>query len=333
MLRDCSRFRSVLILVTATLCSTPHFAHAHGGVFIDEDQCVIQVGFFRGHFTAFQPRTRGHTQFCEDLPDIGETVFVLEYLHDGLADLPLEFRIIRDVTGLGRFVRWDDVLAIEDLDAATVFHRQPLIEPDAYAVVHSFTAAGDYVGIVTTRHPDSGILYTAVFPFAVADGVPLGWIVGGLALLLLAGLLLARRLLPSRPLVQVQTLLAGLALWIFLTEEVHAQETLPLVVTTKQFELRIAPQLWPLRINQIHAWDVYLLTRDGTPVQGAQLSVSGGMPAHDHGLPTSPLSTQRPSVGHYLLEGMKFHMNGSWEISITVRVDDREETARVALAL
>ncbi|MGI9324870.1 MAG: FixH family protein [Pseudomonadales bacterium] len=315
------------------LWAAPSLTWAHGGVSFEDDQCLIQVGFFRGHFTAFQPRSRGHTQFCEDLPEIGETVFVLEYLHDGLADLPLEFRIIRDVTGLGRFVRWDDVLAIEDLDAATVFHQQPLLEPDAYAVIHTFKEAGDYVGIVTTRHPDTGILYTAVFPFAVGEGVPIAWIVGALVLLLLAGLVMTRRLLPARPLVPVQMVLAGLALWILPTGEARGQETFPLVATTDHFELRIAPQLWPLRINQIHAWDVYLLTRDGTPVQGAEISLLGGMPAHDHGLPTSPLSTQRPADGHYLLEGMKFHMNGSWEITITVRVDGVAETVVLALTL
>ena len=51
------------------------------------------------------------------------------------------------------------------------------------------------------------------------------------------------------------------------------------------------PDLTPLRINQIHAWTVHLTNGDGQALDGAQITVDGGMPQHGHGLPTSPQET------------------------------------------
>ncbi len=91
-------------------------AIAGGGVVLEDDVCKIKIGFYEAHFTAFQPETSGNRQFCEDLPDVGPTIFVLDYLHDSMKEVPIDFRIIRDVTGLGRFVRLEDVQAIGDID-------------------------------------------------------------------------------------------------------------------------------------------------------------------------------------------------------------------------
>jgi hypothetical protein len=145
----------------------PAPAPAHGGVVLEDDICVIQIGFFRAHFTVYQPRTRAREELCEDLPDAAETVFVMEYLHNGLTEMPIDFRIIKDVTGRRRFARWADVAAIQDLDGATVFYQPALVEPDVFAVLHAFDAPGHYIGIVTARQPDTGRVYNAVFPFEV----------------------------------------------------------------------------------------------------------------------------------------------------------------------
>ena len=49
-------------------------------------------------------------------------------------------------------------------------------------------------------------------------------------------------------------------------------------------------------------------------------AVSGGMPAHDHGLPSRPRVTRALGDGAYLLEGLKFHMNGRWEVRLDIEV-------------
>ncbi len=79
--------------------------------------------------------------------------------------MPIDFRIIRDVTGLKSFVREEHVATIEDIEAATVFYNLPAIESDVFAVIHQFTEPGWYVGIVTASSENER--YTAVFPFEV----------------------------------------------------------------------------------------------------------------------------------------------------------------------
>lgn len=77
------------------------------------------------------------------------------------------------------------------------------------------------------------------------------------------------------------------------------------------------PQAAPA-INQIHSWTINVATPAGVPVQGARISVDGGMPQHGHGLPTRPRVTRELGNGDYLMEGMKFSMTGWWEIKLAI---------------
>jgi hypothetical protein len=155
-----------LVIVLLLLLSSPA-ALSHGGVVEEGDPCVIKVNYLRGHFKIYQPRTDGHNEYCEDLPDATETVFVMEYLHSELGDVPIDFRIIKDVTGKGRFARWEDVAEIDDLDSVTVLHQPAGIEPDVFTVVQTFDEEGDYIGIVTANLYRADKVYRAVFPFEV----------------------------------------------------------------------------------------------------------------------------------------------------------------------
>ncbi len=156
--------RGLLIL---PLLLAHHAAKGHGGVVAEDDLCLIEIGFYRAHFKMYQPRTRQHEQFCEDLPEAGESVFVMEYIHAGLSDVPIDFRIVRNSTGLGRFTQLVDVAGIEDIEEITVFHHPAGVQPDVFTIVHHFDEAGEYVGIVTIEQPNTGKAYTAVFPFSV----------------------------------------------------------------------------------------------------------------------------------------------------------------------
>jgi hypothetical protein len=82
----------------------------------------------------------------------------------------------------------------------------------------------------------------------------------------------------------------------------------------------IAPTPTPA-VNQLHSWTVKLATPDGKPIKGAHFAVSGGMPQHYHGYPTQPRVTQEFKDGTYLLEGMKFSMNGWWELKLGIRAE------------
>lgn len=100
-----------------------------------------------------------------------------------------------------------------------------------------------------------------------------------------------------------------------------------------EFRVSYSSELEPITINQIHHWILHLETIDGVPVPGAEIIVTGGMPAHNHGLPTSPRSTQYLGNGDYLIEGMRFHMAGYWEITVTITTGGVSDMVLIPLEL
>ena len=144
------------------------FAVAGGGMVLEGDVCIIRIDFYSAHFTAYQPDSSGNTQFCQDLPDTGTTIFVLDYLHQSLKEVPVGFRIIRDVTGQGQYVKLKHVEAIGDIEQHTVFYQPGVIQADAsLKIEYDFKQKGNYIGIVSAGHPSNNNIYTAVFPFEV----------------------------------------------------------------------------------------------------------------------------------------------------------------------
>ncbi len=141
---------------------------AHGGVFLEDDLCVIQIGFFKAHFTIYQPEIAGNKEFCEDIPNLGSSLFVLDYLHDSLKRLPVDFRIIQNPTNLERSTTWQDIDTLNNLDQHTVFYQSDIIAHNGILQAdYTFTKTGHYVGIITTQQPGLDKTYRAVFPFKV----------------------------------------------------------------------------------------------------------------------------------------------------------------------
>ncbi|MEN8719742.1 MAG: FixH family protein [Oceanococcaceae bacterium] len=101
----------------------------------------------------------------------------------------------------------------------------------------------------------------------------------------------------------------------------------------EHYQLRVASRVSPVVINRIHAWELDLRDREGQPVTQAAITVRGGMPAHNHGLPTAPEVTQELAPGRYLLEGMKFQMGGEWEVNFQVDAEPGQETLTLRFSL
>jgi hypothetical protein len=307
----------------------PQAATAHGGVVQEEDLCVIKVNYLRAHFKVYQPRVSGHEQFCEDLPAASESVFVMEYQHDALRSMPIDFRIIRDVTGKGRFARMEDVEQIDDLDSVTVFYQAALTEPDVFTVVHEFVEEGDFIGIVSAIKPDTNKVYAAVFPFEVGFTGIGYWpfFIAVLLLLQLQYLLMSGRLKRwvggKWPGVAASLCLCML---LVIPEESVFAEGDGLRVTYA------SPSGAP-EINWIHSWILHVESADGVPVENAKIEVSGGMPEHDHGLPTQPRVTEELGDGDYRLDGVRFHMRGYWEITVTVVTEEASSVVVIPLQL
>jgi hypothetical protein len=163
----------LLLFSVIALGFSPQDSIAHGSVSPDDDLCIIKIGFYRAHFKIYLPQSRGHSEFCEDIPETGEAIFIMEYEHRGLGDTPIDFRVIRNTTGKANFTILEDVEMIEDLEAVTLLHHPASIQPDVFTYLHQFDVQGQFVGIITVQQPETGKVYTAVFPFEVGyTGIP-----------------------------------------------------------------------------------------------------------------------------------------------------------------
>jgi len=179
----------LLPLVLGYLMTWCQAVTGHGGVAMEDDMCVIKIGFLKAHFTGYQPKTYGSQEFCEDIPEVANSVFVIDYLHDFLKEMQVDFRIIRDINNFGIFANWDDITGLEDIEQDTVFYQPPVNRQDGVLTVnYNFQQAGGYIGIVTAAHPEKDKTYNAVFFFQVG-GSSYGYIPLFIALVILAQVL------------------------------------------------------------------------------------------------------------------------------------------------
>lgn len=89
----------------------------------------------------------------------------------------------------------------------------------------------------------------------------------------------------------------------------------------------------PLRPRQMHTVHVVIQDGAGRPTEGAQITVDGGMPQHNHGLPTQPRVTKDLGRGRYEIEGVRFNMGGWWEFKLVVSTPAGADTVTFNLDL
>ncbi|MEK4035610.1 hypothetical protein WOC76_05460 [Methylocystis sp. IM3] len=146
---------ALAVLVFAA--SAPSPALAHGAMRRLQSACVLKVGPDFMYFSGYQPAA-SHRKFCEDIPETGDTFFVLDYAQPEMRDMSADFRIVR--------------AGAEDADpaqlpAATVAYLPPKVYPHGtLSFEHHFHEAGSFVGIVTLDGPH-GERWVSHFPFSV----------------------------------------------------------------------------------------------------------------------------------------------------------------------
>ena len=118
-------------------------------------------------------------------------------------------------------------------------------------------------------------------------------------------------------------------LYLLVTTTASAKEPDLSIETSEGLRILIHSQLSPLQINRIHSWHVEIVDGANKPVTDAVVSVSGGMPEHDHGLPTQPRVTEEIKPGTYLLQGVRFHMPGKWRMIISIETEANLSTVNL----
>jgi len=53
------RYKRIMWVAAAAALLGSSLAHAHGGVAIEFDTCIVEIGKYRMHFTAYQQATGG----------------------------------------------------------------------------------------------------------------------------------------------------------------------------------------------------------------------------------------------------------------------------------
>lgn len=92
------------------------------------------------------------------------------------------------------------------------------------------------------------------------------------------------------------------------------------------FQVSIEPAIDPLPLNQIHGWVLRLSDAAGAPVGDAKILVEGGMPAHNHGMPTSPQVTENLGEGRYQIDGVQFQMPGHWVVTFNISAGGQSDS-------
>jgi hypothetical protein len=88
-----------------------------------------------------------------------------------------------------------------------------------------------------------------------------------------------------------------------------------------------------LRPRRLQTVQVRLQDAAGQPIDGAAITIDGGMPQHGHGLPTKPRVTKALGNGVYVIEGVRFNMGGWWEFKVAVAGKAGNDTVTFNLAL
>lgn len=195
MNRDFKTLRCALLIIAGFSMGYCGPLAAHGGVSLEDDLCIMRIGQLRAHFTGYQPKVRASQEFCEDIPELGQAIIVLDFLDPALRNMEIDFRVISDPSGKGAKA------ALEDIEEALTagsgqLHRSEAAKYPAgnFNVELSIAEPGWYVGVLTATS-DAGRTEMSVFPFSVGvrdySGL-ISWVVAILILSLIFYFLSAR---------------------------------------------------------------------------------------------------------------------------------------------
>ena len=161
-----------------TICCFTFLAQAafgHGGVAIEDDRCVLRAGPYLMHFTGFQPEQSQSEEFCEDIPEVGSAIIVLDYIDNPLRNMAVDFRIVEDVENIGNSATINDLGSDSDIEENTVYYLpSALRRAGSFNVRYNFTEPGRFIGIVRVDDIPNGEEYVSVFPFGVGYGPGVG---------------------------------------------------------------------------------------------------------------------------------------------------------------
>ncbi len=99
------------------------------------------------------------------------------------------------------------------------------------------------------------------------------------------------------------------------------------------YSLRFEPEPREFPDNEAFHFEVWVIPRYGTlSAADLTLTVDAAMPQHGHGMNRVP-RVSRLEPGHFLVEGMYFHMTGKWELYLDITDGALTERAQCVVEL
>ena len=83
----------IIIFFAATLYTSA--VSAHGRVSMEDDICMRQIGENIIHLSAYQPEFDVEGHYCTDIPQVGETLLVVDLVDPSLRDMPIGLKVFK----------------------------------------------------------------------------------------------------------------------------------------------------------------------------------------------------------------------------------------------
>jgi hypothetical protein len=149
---EMSKMRIALAAAVSLFVSlfTAPLAFAEGGAGPEAmsmgNMCMVMFGYDMIHITAYQPG-KSRSEYCEEIPSTGKTIFSFDIENPSYRDLPIEVRFVRDPL--------TPISSGTDLESITEFHiPAKKYSKGTFSLEHEFKANGHYIGLVTVTRPD-----------------------------------------------------------------------------------------------------------------------------------------------------------------------------------
>jgi len=153
------------VIIVFILLSLSSQLWAHGGVVSRGNQCRLLVGPYVINFSGYQPQNNQSELFCDDLPMVGESIIVLDFIDKKLRNMTVNFRVIKaDAAPLG--TAEDGKVNEAELAQTPIFEIPAKHYPMGMMnIEQDFTEKGHFVGYVIVE--DENEKYISRFPFSV----------------------------------------------------------------------------------------------------------------------------------------------------------------------
>jgi len=153
------------VIIVCVLLSLSSQLWAHGGVVSRGNQCRLLVGPYVINFSGYQPQNNRSERFCDDLPTVGESIIVLDFIDKKLRKMTVNFRVIKaDAPPLG--TEEDGRVNEAELAQTPIFEIPAKHYPMGMMnIEQTFTEKGHFIGYVIVE--DENEKFISRFPFSV----------------------------------------------------------------------------------------------------------------------------------------------------------------------